>query len=207
MDEYSITQYGKPLSTDKYSIDLENKTVWTSSHYLVLDFYGLRDWTFETGDNCIFKTGSHCTFKTGLGCTFKTGKNCTFTTDVCCIFDTGGLCIFDTRDWCVFNTGSGCTLNTGDHCTFVTCGHSTFFTGNYCTFATGYNCTFYAGDHCIFSIWGINSCTFKYNEFGDLLNNGIILDNVDNKHYVLSREFVSVIARDRPVALIFGSYT
>ena len=80
-----------------------------------------------------------------------------------------------------FNTGYNCTFNTGSNCTFKT--------GSYCTFNTGHDCTFDTGFGCTFSLYNVNSCTFKYNDEGKL-DNGIILDNMDNKHCVLNRDFV-----------------
>ena len=45
---YSITQAGKPLSRDKYSIDLETKVFSSKEDCLILDFSDLQDWTFNT---------------------------------------------------------------------------------------------------------------------------------------------------------------
>lgn len=84
-------------------MDLEKKFFATDSSNLVLDFTGLYDWTFNTGDNCTFKTGHNCTFKTGSDCTFKTGWNCTFDTVGDCTFRTGGDCTFDTGNSCTFS--------------------------------------------------------------------------------------------------------
>ena len=69
---------------------------------------------------------------------------------------------------CTFTTGFGCSFNIGSHCTFNT------------------------GNGCTFLVYGINSCTFKYKDFTwlDVMDNGIILDKEDNKHYVLNKEFV-----------------
>ena len=144
MDESSIRRFGEALSTDKYSIDLDNKKFISAYSDLVLDFTGLSGWTFKTVFNCIFKTGHHCIFKTGPYCTFDVDWNCTFST------------------------------------------------GSDCTFSTGSNCTFDTSYYCTFSIYDVKSCTFKYNDYGfkDILDNGIILDKNDNRHYVLNKEFV-----------------
>ncbi len=96
-------------------------------------------------------------------------------------FNTGSNCTFRTGHNCTFKTGSACTFRTGWDCTFDTYGGCTFRTGNNCTFNTGYNCAF--------SVFHINSCTFMYNESG---KNSIILDRTDNKHYLLTKEFVQL---------------
>ena len=96
---YSITQYGKPLDKNKYTIDEKNKVFSSSENNLVLDFSGEYGWsfntdsycTFDTGSGCTFDTDSYCTFDTGSGCTFKTGSSCTFCVvvrrDVCEIIE------------------------------------------------------------------------------------------------------------------------
>jgi hypothetical protein len=123
-NSYSITQFGKPLSKDKYTIDFESKTLSTIEDNLVLDFKGLDNWTFKTSYGCTFKTGFGCTFRTGSRCTFRTGSRCTF--------DTGFGCTFKTSYGCTFNTGYGCAFKTGSRCAFKT--------GSDCTFKTGYEC-------------------------------------------------------------------
>ena len=67
---YSITQYGKPLDKNKYTIDEKNKVFSSSENNLVLDFSGEYGWSFNTDSYCTFDTGSGCTFKTGSSCTF-----------------------------------------------------------------------------------------------------------------------------------------
>ena len=99
MDDISITQYGKPLSADKYTIDLKNKTFSSFENYLVLDCPS--GWTFKTGNNCTFDTGRKCSFTTGEYCIFKTGTRCTF--------DTGSFCTFSLYDinTCKFKSHDG----------------------------------------------------------------------------------------------------
>ena len=124
MDNFSITQYGKPLSKIKYTLDLDNKTFSSKHNDLVLDCYNLDCWTFKTGYGCTFNTGNECTFNTGNGCTFLTGDYCTFDTDECCTF----------------------------------------------------------------MLWNINSHKFKSYD-----GVSIILDRIDNKHYVLTKELIDMI--------------
>ena len=95
--------------------------------------------------------------------TFKTGSYCTFRTLSNCTFNTGYGCIFNTHWRCTFKTGHSCTFNTGDKCTFNTC------------------------HHCIFSIYDINSCTFK--SYDDTC---IVLDRGSGKRYVLTKEFMQL---------------
>ncbi len=180
MDNFSITQYGKPLDEYKYTIDLDTRTFSSSEDELVLDFSGLGRWTFKTGISCTFKTGDYCTFKTYANCTFKTGKCCTFKTGKCCTFNTGECSTFDTL-W-------SCTFDTGDDCTFDTGKCSTFDTGKCSTFKTGNNCTFDTGECCTFMLWYINTCKFKsYDSIS------IILDLGDKKHYVLTKELIKML--------------
>jgi hypothetical protein len=115
-NSYSITQFGKPLSKDKYTIDFESRTLSTIENNLVLDFRGLDNWTFNTGSNCTFNTYSDCTFKTGSWCTFATYSNCTFDTGYRCTFNTYSECTFKTGSYCTFDTGYGCTFDTGSYC-------------------------------------------------------------------------------------------
>ena len=119
MDNFSITQYGKPLNKSKYSIDLDTKAFSTKEDNLVLDFDDLADWTFKTGSDCTFTTGAYCTFNTGSNCTFNTGSDCTFTTGAYCTFTTGSHCTFKTGEDCTFTTAYSCTFTTGSHCTFM----------------------------------------------------------------------------------------
>jgi hypothetical protein len=146
---YSITQFGKPLSKDKYTIDFESRTLSTIENNLVLDFRGLNDWTFDTSSGCTFKTGFGCTFDTGSGCTFDTGSECTFDTGYGCTFKTGSSCAFQTDSECTFDTGSECTFDTGSECTFDTGYGCTFDTDSNCTFKTGSDCTFNTGYECV----------------------------------------------------------
>ena len=112
LPDFSITQNGKPLDKSLYTID-ENHKIFASRDCrllnLVLDFRGLRHWTFKTGMNCTFYTGSSCTFKTGGDCTFYTGSSCTFKTGGDCTFKTGNSCTFSLWD---INT---CTFKTYDN--------------------------------------------------------------------------------------------
>jgi len=141
MDNFSITQYGRPLSKDKYSIDRGELTFSSIEEDLVLDFTGLSHWTFTTYSFCTFITGDNCTFNTETNGTFKTGSNCTFNTEgVCifitsndCTFTTGGMCIFLTGDSCIFDTNGLCTFNIYDinSCKFKSFdGHSTILDRN-----------------------------------------------------------------------------
>ncbi len=172
MDDFSITQYGKPLDKDSYSIDLETKIFHSEESNLTLDFHRLDDWNFKTGNQCIFETGEDCTFETGINCTFKTENNCTFETSSSCTFNTLSNCIFNTSHNCTFNTGSECTFNTGVYCTFKT--------GAYCTFNTGSECTFL--------LWEINTCKFLTFD-----GKSIILDRAGGKRYVLSEDFKKLL--------------
>ena len=61
-ENFSITKKGKALAKSKYTIDVKGKTFSSRESNLVLDFNGLHDWTFKTGDFCTFKTGKDCTF-------------------------------------------------------------------------------------------------------------------------------------------------
>ena len=99
MDNFSITQYGKPLDKSKYTIDLDTKTFNSEENDLVLDFNGLDGWIFMagnySGNGCTFTTGRRCTFRAGNNCTFKTGSGCTFITGNDCIFKTGNGLVID----------------------------------------------------------------------------------------------------------------
>ena len=121
MDNYSITQNGKPLSKDKYCIDLKNKVFSSTEGNLVLDFNDLEDWTLNTKYGCIFNTSINCTFNTGPACVFCTDNGCTFTTGNCCTFVTGMNCTFKTGSGCTFDTNSGCTFDTNSGCIFLLC--------------------------------------------------------------------------------------
>ena len=170
MDNFSITKQGKPLSKDKYTIDYEKK-VFTSKEDN-LDFRGCSGWTFTTGGHCTFKVAGNCTFTTGGNCTFDTGNSCTFATGVGCTFNTYDGCTFYTSGSCIFKTGDGCIFRT---------------TYDNCTFLTGNGCTFKTGNYCTFSLWDINTCKFKsYDGYS------IILDRLDKKHYLLTKEFLAL---------------
>ena len=101
MDNFSITQYDKPLSKNKYTIDFEKKVFTSKEDDLVLDFTGLSGWTFNVSNYCTFRTGHNCIFITGCGCTFRTGSRCTF--------DTNGNCTFSLWDinTCKFKSYGG----------------------------------------------------------------------------------------------------
>ena len=119
MDNFSVTQFGKPLDESLYTIDLENKVFSSGEDYLVLDFTGLSGWTLHIGHNCTLKTANKCTLNTGRDCTFDTCDGCTFQTDNRCTFHTGFNCIFKTGTNCTFKTGVLCTFDTLNSCTFL----------------------------------------------------------------------------------------
>ena len=115
MDNFSITQFGKPLDESLYTIDIENKLFSTAEDSLILNFEDLHHWVFISSGDCIFKTGNGCVFKINGGhCTFKTGWECTFDTDWHCTFDTGENCIFHTSNSCTFDTCSSCIFSIDD---------------------------------------------------------------------------------------------
>jgi len=118
MNNFSITKNGKALDKSKYTIDLTNKTFYSTEYHLVLDF-NCFGWTFKTGHNCIFTTGGGCTFNTDSHCTFKTYGGCTFHTAYACTFNTWDDCTFTTGNGCTFTTGGRCTFNTGKGCVFM----------------------------------------------------------------------------------------
>jgi hypothetical protein len=120
----SVTKNGKPLSKDLYNWDEHARTFSTNENGLVLDFTGI--------DNCTFKTGNYCTFNTGSNCVFNTSHHCVFNTTHCCTFKTGSYCSFKTGSNCTFNTGYNCTFNTGSNCTFKTDDNCTFKTDDNC---------------------------------------------------------------------------
>lgn len=112
MDRFSITKNGNPLDESLYSID-KNHMIFASKEWnLVLNFRGLRHWTFKTGCDCTFITGDSCIFKTSSGCTFNTGYHCTFKTSSDCTFTTKGSCTFSLWDInsCTFKTGDGYSI-------------------------------------------------------------------------------------------------
>ena len=74
MFNFTVTQKGKPLSTELYTWDESTKTFSSNENDLVLDFTEIDGVTFKTGGYCIFKTGNECNFKTESGCFFKTGN-------------------------------------------------------------------------------------------------------------------------------------
>ena len=65
---YSITQKGKPLEKNKYTLDKKTKTFSSKEENLVLDFSDEYGWTFNTRSECTFNTGSDCTFNVGKDC-------------------------------------------------------------------------------------------------------------------------------------------
>ncbi len=119
MDNFSITQNGKPLNRSEYIIDIGTKIFSSSVDNLVLDFFNCSGWTFTTGSDCTFNTGGECTFKTGSYCTLNTSSYCTFRTGDRCIFSTDWDCTFNTGGECTFKTGSSCTFETGSSCIFM----------------------------------------------------------------------------------------
>jgi len=177
MDDFSITQYGKPLDKSIYTIDLEKKFFSSKAINLVLDFSDLEGWTFYTGNSCTFKAHSKCVFKTGNSCTFKAHSKC----------------VFKTGENCTFHTGSGCTFDTADACMFKTYYECTFDTGDFCNFNIAWACTFDVGDVCTLSLYDINSHKFKIGEGYEVYEHGIIVDRKDKKHYVLTKELIKML--------------
>lgn len=116
--KFSITENGVELDPSLYTWDPETKILSTSLDCLVLDFSGVSNVTFNTGNNCIFKTEDNCTFNTKCGCTFVTGDRCKFNTGNWCVFNTRDICIFKTKRNCTFDTSYDCIFDTGEDCTF-----------------------------------------------------------------------------------------
>ena len=98
MEDFTVTQNGKPLNENQYTWNKSTKTFSSTENNLVLDFSDVGNCTFNTGYSCIFKTGVDCTFDTGSNCTFKTGADCIFKTGSDCIFKTGADCVVVRRD-------------------------------------------------------------------------------------------------------------
>jgi hypothetical protein len=95
----NISQNGKELSKDKYTIDEKARCFSTTEDNLVIDAQGCNGWTFRTGNGCTLNTGNGCTSNTGGGCTFKTGWGCTFKTGWDCTFnDIQKECVCIRRD-------------------------------------------------------------------------------------------------------------
>ena len=160
----SVTQFGKPLSKEKYTWDEENKIFSSKEEHLLVQCY-VKHTTFNTGSNCTFVTGCDCTFRTGHDCIFNTGENCIFKTEHSCDFKTEGSCIFKTRHSCTFSTSDNCTFITDNDCIFDTGNGCTFNTSNGCTFTTGYNCVIIRQD--IFEIIKIpKNTTIMLNKCG-----------------------------------------
>ena len=63
----SVTQFGKPLSKEKYTWDEETKVFSSKESNLVIQCY-VKHTTFTTGRNCTFITGDNCIFNTSYGC-------------------------------------------------------------------------------------------------------------------------------------------
>lgn len=163
MDSFSITYLGIPVDESLYYIDIANKVFVSEEHGLVLDFTDRHDWLFYTGRRCTFKTGDDCTFKTGNFCTFKTGSDC----------------VFQTYNNSTFDTGSFCTFDAGDNCKFKT--------ANWCMFHVNECCTFDTGTTCSFLLRDISTHKFKKHD-----GVSTILDRKDEKHYLLTKEFVQL---------------
>ena len=130
-ENFSITQYGKPLDESLYTIDTKKKIFITPANALMLDFNLLSGWTFTTGSGCTFETYSNCKFNTGKNCTFHTLNGCKFYTGKNCIFHTTDFCTFTTGPYCTFQTNDYCNFDTGSLCTFLirdikTCKFETF---------------------------------------------------------------------------------
>lgn len=106
-----VLKNGKPLDLDLFEWDEKTNTFSTFENFLVIDFFGIF--------NCTFNTGFYCTFNTSSNCTFNTSSDCTFNTDSGCTFKTGLGCTFKTSYNCTFDTGPGCTFKTGSYCVIV----------------------------------------------------------------------------------------
>ena len=109
MDDFIITQNGKPLLESLYTINIKNKVFSSVENDLVLDFADRENWMFKTGSDCTFRTGNWCTFTTHNGCTFDTRYNCTFRVGSHCTFDTGECCMFSlwNINSCTFKSYNG----------------------------------------------------------------------------------------------------
>ncbi len=178
MDNFSITQFGKPLKESLYTIDKENKIFYSKEYNLELDFKNSYGWTFTIDGGGTLITGGSCTIKTRGDYTFDTGNHCTF--------NTGADCTFKTEEYCTFNTGNRCTFDTGLDCTFYSGNDCTFNTGTGCTFKIDWDCTFTTGESCVFSLNDFHTHNFKsYDE------HSIILDRIDKKRYILTKEFIA----------------
>ena len=187
MDDLSITKKGNPLDESLYIIDLDKKLFATKQAYVSIDC-NLNGWTFKTGGGCIFHTKSNCTFDTGGHCTFKTDANCRFNTGESCTFKTNNYCTFRAGYNCNFDTGVHCKFKTSYQCIFKTSVNGIFDTGSHCTFYTDWNCTFKTGSGCTFSIWGIDTQTFKsYDGYS------IILDRKATKRYILNKSLIDML--------------
>ena len=179
-----VLQNGKPLDLRKFEWDEKTRTFSTNENSLVLDFAGI--------DNCTFDTGNNCTFKTDDNCTFDTGYNCTFDTGYRCIFKTGEGCTFKTGYRCTFDTGYNCTFDTGYRCIFKTCDGCTFDTGNNCTFKTGVRCVII--NHNVFEVIQpkkgdiIQTCPYEIK--GHLVN-GVY--SITGKNSIIADEILSEI--------------
>lgn len=97
-----VLKNGKELALNKFAWNDKKRKFSSREHDLVLDFQGIDNVIFNTGNCCSFNTGSYCKFDTGNYCTFNTGSDCFFNTISVCTFNTGSDCIFD--------IGIGCTI-------------------------------------------------------------------------------------------------
>ena len=73
-----VLQNGKPLSLSLFSWDEKTKTFTSKEAYLVIDFSGINDVTFNAGYGCTIRSWSNCNFKTSASCVFDTGFSCSF---------------------------------------------------------------------------------------------------------------------------------
>jgi hypothetical protein len=87
---FSVSQYGLPLSPSKYTWDEEDKVFSSDENELVIDFFGI--------DGCKFNVGFYCTINAGYDCTFNTGAYCTINAEYNCVFHTGYQCAIVRRD-------------------------------------------------------------------------------------------------------------
>ena len=159
---FSVTQNGIVLDSDKYNWDESTKVFSTEENDLVLDFSDI--------DGVVFKTGSGCKFITGSYCTFDTGDNCKFNTDYDCTFVTGAYCTFKTSSYCTFKTESNCIFNTDSCCKFITGSNCTFDTGDKCTIRTFFNSRIKMKESCVVhrvdtdEVWMFSNCMIQTNE-------------------------------------------
>lgn len=87
---FSVTQFGEPLSKDKYIYDPDKSIFSTNENHLVIDFAGVSGFTITVGNTCVISAGYGNTFKTGICCTFDVSHSCAF--------DVGNNCVIIRKD-------------------------------------------------------------------------------------------------------------